>query len=108
MQEYRGKSHDLGGTYTKIHSIQNYTLARIMRLDRCNCSFTILLSLFLIVMSTAGTYLSMVVTGWAMPNSSCVLKYSIKAYYIISIKMKRRIGIKTKKRFSNEKNDIIR
>ena len=58
-----------------------------MRLDRCNCPLTILLSLFLIAMSTVGTYPSVVVMGWAMPNSSCVLKYSIKAYYIISIKM---------------------
>jgi len=62
-------------------------LARIMRLDRCNYSFTILLSLFLIIMSIAGTYLSMVVTGWAMLNSSYILKYSKKAYYIINIKM---------------------
>ena len=57
-----------------------------MRLDRYN-PLRILLSLFLIAVSTAGTYPSMVVTGWAMPNTSCMLKYSIKGYYIISIKI---------------------
>jgi hypothetical protein len=53
-------------------------LARIMRLDRCNYRLTILLSLFLITVSTAGTYLSIVVTGRAILNSSYVLKYSIE------------------------------
>ena len=57
-----------------------------MRLDRCN-PFTIPLGLFLIAVSIVGTYPSVVVTGWAMPNSSYVLKYSIKGYYIISIKI---------------------
>ena len=61
-------------------------LARIMRLDRCN-PLSILLGLFLIAMGTAGTYPSVVVTGWAILNSSYVLKYSIKGYYIISIKI---------------------
>jgi hypothetical protein len=53
-----------------------------MRLDRCNYPLAVLLCLFLITVSTVGTYLSVVVTGWAMLNSSCVLKYSIKGYYI--------------------------
>jgi hypothetical protein len=57
-----------------------------MRLDRYN-PFTILLSLLLIAVSTAGTYPSVVVTGWAMPESPCMLKCSIEGYYIISIKI---------------------
>ena len=52
-----------------------------MRLDRYN-PLRILLSLFLITVSIAGTYPSVVVTGWAIPNTSCILKYSIKGYYI--------------------------
>jgi hypothetical protein len=61
-------------------------LTRIMRLDRCN-PLSILLSLLFIIVSIAGTYLSVVVTGWAMLDSSYMLKYSIKGYYIISIKI---------------------
>jgi hypothetical protein len=50
-----------------------------MRLDRYN-SLSILLNLLLITVSTAGTYLSVVVTGGAMLDSSCVLKGSVKGY----------------------------
>ena len=57
-----------------------------MRLDRYN-SLSILLNLLLITVSIAGTYPSVVVTGWAMLDSSCMLKCSIKGYYIISIKI---------------------
>jgi hypothetical protein len=58
-----------------------------MRLDKYNYSLTILLSLFLIIVSIASTYLSIVITGYAIPNSSYIFKYSIKGYYIISIKI---------------------
>jgi hypothetical protein len=69
-------------------------LARIMRLDRYDPCI-ILLNLFLIAISATGTYPSMVVTGWAMPNSSCVLKCSIRGYYIISIKISKFKGVLT-------------
>jgi hypothetical protein len=56
-------------------------LARIIRLDRYNL-LIILLNLLLIIVRIASTYLSIVVTGQAMPNSSYMLKYNIRGYYI--------------------------
>ena len=50
-----------------------------MRLDRYN-SLSTLLNLLLIIVSIAGTYPSVVVTGGAMPDSSYVLKGSVKGY----------------------------
>ena len=52
-----------------------------MRLDRYN-PFSILLSLLFIIVSIASTYLSIVIIGLAILNSSYILKYSIKGYYI--------------------------
>ena len=52
-----------------------------MRLDRYNL-LIILLSLFLIIVRIASIYPSVVITGRAMPNSSCMLKCNIRGYYI--------------------------
>ena len=57
-----------------------------MRLDRLY-SLIILLSLFLIIVSITGTYPSVIITGRAIPNFPYILKYSLGAYFLISIKI---------------------
>jgi hypothetical protein len=61
-------------------------LAWIMRLDRLY-SLIILLNLLFIIVSASCTNPRVIVTGRAMPNFPYMLKYSIRAYFLISIKI---------------------
>jgi len=62
-----------------------------MRLDRLY-SLIVLLSLLFIAVSTACTDPRVVVTGRAMPNFPCILKHSIRAYFLINIKISIKIS----------------